>query len=201
MRATTLAAALAAAAALLWGAPAAHAATAKRCAPSGAKTVRSTADVRVYRRNEQKYVCSLRTGTTKRLDSKEESTAYIYDIRGSFVAYEIYVTTRDRSYVNVRTVNARTGRLVVDAEAFTGAYRISRSVEAASRMLLLSGGDVAWISRTGVDDGNREVRFAGAGHPVRVLEAGADIEPDSLAVTPGRAYWTTGGSPRGVRLP
>jgi hypothetical protein len=186
---------------LAFGQASAAATKQRWCVPSGSRTIRSTNEVRIYRRGEEKFVCSLRTGRTKRLDSRDESTAYIYDVRGSYVAYEIYVTTRDRSYIAVRTVDARSARLVVNVDAFTGADRISQSVEAATGMRLVSGGQVAWISRSNVVDATREVRYASTGADARVLSTGTEIDPRSLAVAPGYVYWMNSGMAQNARIP
>ena len=167
----------------------------RKCFPRAATTVRMTTSVRVYRLREQHHACWRHTGATKRLDRRDESHAYVYDVRGSHVAYEYFETTRDGSAVLTRSLDVRTGRFTVNVEAFTGGARIADRdpVRAITAMSLLSSGAVAWISPLPSGNPALEVRYA-APDDVRLLDMGTDVEPDSLAVSRRHVFWWRAGA-------
>lgn len=188
---------------------AAPAAAAQRpCRPVGAKVVRSTGEVRVYlMRDDGTYVCSLQTGKRRRIDDQNPDNddgafAQVFDVRGPYVAYETYVTTeRTRLSVLVRSIDARTGKIRVNAAAFTDSLGMGGTSPVPGvhdLSLMPTGGRVAWISPTS-QGGPTEVWYASGSQATR-LDSGADIVGGSLAVGLSRVYWMRGDGAHGAAV-
>jgi hypothetical protein len=158
------------------------------CLPKHALSLVSTSELRVYELRGEQYACNRVSGKTRKLDRRDSSKAYVFDVRGRYVAYELYVTERESSNILVRTLDTRRSRLIVTAEAFTGSARTGVApVYSATAMQLGARGAVAWITPRVLDD-QFEVRLASAQRE-QLLDVGEAIEGDSLAVGRRYIYW------------
>jgi len=125
---------------------------------------------------------------------------------GPIVAWEEWEYTgvtgelgREQWRVLVRDL--RTGKLL--EELPTGTARVNRWVGVGPTLQIIpsSIGAVAWMAAVAGSDSNElEIHVADA-RGTRLVAAGSDIAPKSLALAGGTVYWTQAGMPRSVSLP
>ncbi len=101
-----------------------------------------------------------------------------------------------RQLVIVR--NLSTGRLVHRVPTGTSGIPTPRSIGIGSAVAIVvkSDGSVAWIVESGSEYQVHAVDKTGS----RVLAAGTDVDPRSLALTGSTLYWTQGGKPASAAL-
>lgn len=185
--------------------PGASDARAKRsdCARAGAKTLVSTAAVRVYRRRQLTYVCAYSRGRHFHLgdDRPSEIAALrlgLVRVAGRYVAFDTTTYNKNEPAYELRVVDARTGRTKRDGPAlYSGDDPHDPTADrGVTDIELKPNGSVAWVvqnpfvqpPRWEVDTSDR------VGD--RILDTGADIGAGSLASSGSTLYWTNGGQAR-----
>jgi hypothetical protein len=102
------------------------------------------------------------------------------------------------NYGQIRVVNLRTGRALVNELAADGDE--GASITGVPDLALKANGSVAWIVavRQGSGTVYRVMRHDVNGRAV--LDSGADIDPSSLALSSSTLYWTRAGQPHSAEL-
>jgi hypothetical protein len=143
------------------------------------------------------YACDLKTRRVRPVGTFEKSLtsangAYLPTANGRFVAFDLVQCGRDGCQGGgIRVLDVRTGRRRAGGQTPDGASPVTD-------LALSAAGSVAWVRPVG--DGVLEVRALGR-HGERLLDAGPDVEPGSLALSRASVYWTRGGAPHSAPLP
>jgi hypothetical protein len=189
------AAALVPAAALLLAAPAS---AATRCAPRGSIGLARNAQVRVYKQPSadhtamRYYGCVRRTGRTVRLEvAGPDQIAYGFRLSGYVVGYAIYtqVARSEESYADVASWNIRRRKRIHAAPAVDGPASSS-----VTKLVVAASGALSWIGRVSADPQHFDYEvhiFDSRGN--RVVDDGADIDGQSLALSGHTVSWTRAG--------
>ena len=179
--------------------PEARSARTPACPTTGV-TIAANEHIRVYRRGSSKsytaYACATKTGRVRKLGSfdLEGGGARLFRIAGTRVAFDdLDCSGGSAGCIGaVRVVDVKSGaRRAAGNATGTG---IARDLE------LTRTGAVAWTRApaSGQPDPG-EVRKLDADGEV-VLDAGPDLDKESLAVSGSTLYWTRGGAPRSAQL-
>lgn len=189
---------------LAMGAAEGHAArtSAEQRCRSGDQTVVATSSVRVFRRRVKdgnlieytNYACYLRSPyRVRKLGrwDRFECGVYGFQVAGRYVAYDHHVCAGDGfpCQVVVRDMKANTARRSTGCPQRPGVM---------TDLGLRSNGSVAWIRQLGGDPEYEVWKLDSAGEAR--LDAGAAVDPTSLAVSGARVYWTSGDQPRSAPL-
>jgi hypothetical protein len=176
---------------------------AARCSPPKVTTIAANKYVRVYYRGHvgqhKTYACLVRTGRTTSLGTFDDANSRhgITNVTtgGRFAAYQyLDCSTDDCRNSEVRVIDVRSGEVLRSPKAGRGAGGIFG-------IAVRANGHVAYVRTVGSDAGGRcrpsvcQVHvFDGASD--RLLDAGADVVPLSLAAAGDRLYWLNGDVPR-----
>jgi hypothetical protein len=162
----------------------------------------------IFRRKDRRglfvaYACHLRVGRNFRLsnhdDPNGDTTVVPKALTGRYAGYAVTHCPGPGgedciSRVFVR--DTRNGKTLRSARAYVGATNDFFT----DSLVLAPNGDVAWIAESDDPSEAFEVRAATAGGTTQ-LDAGPEVDPDSLALAGRRVYWTVGGEPRSAVLP
>lgn len=173
------------------------------CERQEGRTVVANRAVRVYRRatsqlGRRTYACFGRSGKVTPLGDLDSLTASTgvsrVTLSGRFLAYSMSTAAGpdvvDRTVVRMDVATGR--RDLLDPAAGLDAELTTRPHVAVAR-----DGTVAWISPL---SGPTFAVYIARGRAASLVDQGPDIEPTSLALAPGYAYWTRGGVAKSVAL-
>jgi hypothetical protein len=197
----------------LLGVPAApsHAA-APLCRPAAAKALVSSTEGTVYkvgrRRAAIRYVAChgrrtkpLRLGGSDCFNADEPSQ---FIIAGRWLAYVNTTCDTVSGSDTVIVVDLRTRKRRYQATATSTPAAAADVYAGVERLLVVRTGDAAWIASYVPAQAQPRVYEVRRSTPTRsesaLLDAGTDVLPDSLAVSPGLVYWTRGAVPRSAPL-
>jgi hypothetical protein len=172
----------------------------KPTCPTAGVTIAANEHVRVYRRGSSSsytaYACATKTGRVRKLGTfdREEGGARLFRIAGTRVAFDdLSCGGGSAGCIGaVRVVEVRSGARRAAANASgTG---IARDLE------LTRTGAIAWTRApaSGQPDAGELRKLDADGEAV--LDAGPDLDKESLAVSGSTLYWTRGGMPRSAQL-
>jgi hypothetical protein len=179
---------------------------ARHCGPSGAHTLVSGRQGRVYERGGGVFGCAFGSGSGHRLGavsrSLVEPTVGPIAIAGTVVAYGSKTFGTDTATVMVDVRRLTSGRFLHARPALTQPVR-PESFQTVSSVVVASDGAVAWIgsaesgpSRNRMDVEALEIDASGE----RVLDSGAGVDPSSLRLNGSRLTWMDSGASRDAEL-
>jgi hypothetical protein len=181
---------------------AAAATSADRTCRSAYETITANKSVRVFRRRVTdgnlveyvNYACYLRRpfkvrklGRWDRFDCG----VYGFQLAGRYVAYDDFECSGEGFPCQVVVRDMKSGKARRSAPC-------TQPTGVMTDLGLRSNGSVAWIRQLGGDP-KYEVWKLDSGGEAR-LDAGAGVDPTSLAVSGARFYWTSGDEPRSAPL-
>lgn len=168
--------------------------------PTTGVTIAANEHVRVYRRGSSRsytaYACATKTGRVRKLGAFdiEEGGARLFRLAGTRVAFDDLSCGGGSAGCigGVYVVEVRSG--VRRGAANASGTGIARDLE------VTRAGAIAWTRApaSGAPDPG-ELRKLDADGEV-VLDAGSDLDKESLAVSGSTLYWTRGGAPRSAQL-
>jgi hypothetical protein len=172
----------------------------RACAAAASRTIVASRDARAYRLRGRTFACRYRTNRRFWLQDEPADPDYFraesIRLAGPYVGYELAFIGRS-SFFRVQVRDLRNGRWLRRLPAMTpGSDQNHSGVKpGVSDLELARNGAVAWIARNPyVDPPTVEVHKADAdGHAQ--LDAGAGIDPGSLALSGKRIYWLKDGQP------
>jgi len=190
------------------GSPASPSATtsARHCGPSGATTLASSSQARVYSSGGGVYGCSFAAGRSFRLGSAarslHEGRVAPVVLAGSDVAYGLATFGVDTGRTGVVVRRLTDGTQLADfASTQAGVVEGFQSI---GSLVVKRDGAVAWIGVERSIVGSRqvvEVHGAPAGASTdRLLGSGAQIAPSSLRLHGSTLTWRDGGATRHATL-
>ena len=184
----------------------------------GGKVTHKTKEAHVFEKNDHWYGCATKVGRPKLLPGLDSISAvrdfgdgtgptYI-TLSGVFVAYEretvLPAGGAGDNQTDLYVVDLRTGKVVVDEDATppSGVYENRYVTDIA----LKRNGSVGWISARSYPqyyEVHRVSRDPAAPGEATVVDAGYDIDPESLALSADRKTmrWTKGGKAQSAPLP
>jgi hypothetical protein len=184
---------------------AARSGSASVCRFTPYRTIAATKSVRVYRAfsptngTAAAYACVLGSKRRVLLGIDQEDAGFTVrhvQIAGRFVAFFSQYQGREGASPDLKVVDVRTGKVVrkyTDGEIQSPIYTLGVA------LLLSPTGSVAWIAEEHeLATGNvmRRVVEAADRNGRRVLDADPAIDPKSLALATGWAYWRHGDETR-----
>lgn len=191
-------------------APASEAA--RLCRPSGAKVVAVGTQGTVYKVGRTqatiRYVACygrrtkpLRLGGDDCFNADEPSQ---FVLAGRLLAYVNTTCDTVSGSDTVIVVDLRTRKRRYEAAATSTPAAAADVYAGVEALAIARGGEVAWIATYQVPGGQPRTYEVRRSTPVRgeslLLDAGTDVRPDSLAVSPSLVYWTRGGAARSAPL-
>jgi hypothetical protein len=195
---------------LLGWMPATAGASTGPCSRLGSRTLLASAAGRVYRvhahsARQRTYVCDVRSGRSHylgdRLTFSGGGTDFVvghYRLAGHYLGYS-YDESGMEDYTTVRVMDIRTGRLRHNADGITqlGTPDFNQK-PGVTDLELRPSGDVAWIARNIYVQPMRLEVFKLDAQGRTLLDAKSQIDPNSLAISGKRIYWTTGAQVQGA---
>lgn len=208
MRATIPAAVAVSALALVMSAAPATAGKKKprSCNVKGSATLALSTQGRVYARRGRVFACSSRTRKRTRLgvDGECQGSIAVSDFRfgRGVLGFKETSCNLDTGDQAIRVINLRTGRtrFRVRAVELAEAQALGEFSTEIPNWAMKRNGSVAWIGRAyNITPEEFQVwKFEVSNPGARLLDRGANIDPDSLAVglrgTESPVYWRKGGT-------
>lgn len=194
---------------------------ASKACPTSGSTVAQNQLVRVYTppnsgETDPVYACRFKTGKPFKLDATKgpecQNTRRIGQtvLAGTMIAFQVTECELETAFDHLSVWNAKKRKQMVNLANVANIPDAPASVTAdgftgIESLVLSPTGAVAWIGRGGYDDKTTtdllEVHRIPAGGKDAVLDSGADVLGDSLALArKGTLYWTKGSVVRSGRL-
>lgn len=181
------------------------------CVPPRARTLAATPSSVVYRSKTGAsgggtFGCLKSLGRNRWLGDGRGRERFLgaFALGSDRVAYglTLYENTReDVADQQVRVLNLRTGALLLKVPAVSVADPESPKTRGGVHDIAMSGGgSVAWIAANTNTSPPAFELWTSDTHGTRMLDAGPDLLPTSLAVSGARFYWTRAGRPMTTTL-
>jgi hypothetical protein len=179
------------------------------CSAPGSKTLAASVGGRIFARRARDYSpvfgCLYRRNRRVRLGRFREcfdsSAVTLPRLAGRYAGYALENCHRTpRSSAEVVVKNLRNGRTLHRVDGFTGTPAGTPPLYSVTDLELKRNGSIAWIVLSTQAGRRVEVRKSDADGDNRVLDAGGEIELDSLALSASRIYWTKAGRPLSAQL-